>query len=40
MDHKTYCVKLNDGNLMPALGFGTARKWEVRIMFVELKVNK
>ncbi|XP_040823970.1 aldo-keto reductase family 1 member C1-like [Ochotona curzoniae] len=29
MDHKTYCVKLNDGNLMPALGFGTARKWEV-----------
>ncbi|XP_058525517.1 aldo-keto reductase family 1 member C3-like isoform X4 [Ochotona princeps] len=29
MDHKPYCVKLNDGNLMPALGFGTARNLEV-----------
>ena len=31
MSSKQHCVKLNDGHLIPALGFGTYKPKEVRI---------
>lgn len=39
MDPRRYVMELNDGNIIPLLGFGTAAPIEVNIVFLGLNVK-